>query len=62
MGRARDGGLQLTGEGGLLAQADEEGVEAALEGELSDHLGYDKNDPARRDGGTPATGTAARRC
>ncbi len=35
-------------------------VEGALEGELDDHLGYGKNDPAGRNGGIPATGTSFR--
>jgi hypothetical protein len=41
-GRAREGGLALTGEGGLLAQLTKRLVESALEGELTDHLGYDR--------------------
>ena len=51
-GRAREGGLQLTGEGGLLAQLTKRLVESALEGEITDHLGYDRHDVAGRDGGT----------
>jgi putative transposase len=39
-GRARAGGLRLAGEGGLLAQLTKRLVESALEGELTDHLGY----------------------
>jgi putative transposase len=38
-GRAREGGLALTGEGGLLAQLTKRLVESALEGEITDHLG-----------------------
>jgi transposase-like protein len=49
-GRARAGGLQLTGEGGLLAQLTKRLVESALEGEITDHLGYDRHDAAGRDG------------
>src|SRR5215208_2515245 len=49
-GRAREGGLQLTGEGGLLAQLTKCLVESALEGEITDHLGYDRHDAAGRDG------------
>jgi putative transposase len=49
-GRAREGGLQLTGEGGLLAQLTKRLVESALEGEITDHLGYDRHDVAGRDG------------
>jgi putative transposase len=55
-GRARAGGLALTGEGGLLAQLTKRLVESALEGEITDHLGYDRNDPAGRDGGNSRNG------
>ena len=49
-GRGRGGGLQLAGEGGLLAQLTKRLVESALEGEITDHLGYDRHDAAGRDG------------
>src|SRR5688572_11531624 len=55
-GRAREGGLQLTGEGGLLAQLTKRLVESALEGEITDHLGYDRHDTAGRDGGNSRNG------
>src|SRR5580765_6350168 len=55
-GRAREGGLQLTGEGGLLAQLTKRLVESALEGEITDHLGYDCHDAAGRDGGNSRNG------
>jgi hypothetical protein len=35
--RARAGGLQLTGEGGLLQQLTKRVLESALEGEMTDH-------------------------
>src|SRR3974390_208176 len=54
--RARAGGLKLTGEGGLLGKLTKMVVEGALEGELDDHLGYEKNDPAGRDGGNSRNG------
>jgi hypothetical protein len=54
--RARAGGLKLTGEGGLLGQLTKMVVEGALEGELDDHLGYEKNDPAGRNGGNSRNG------
>ncbi len=38
-GRARADGLQLTGQGGVLAQLTKGLVEFALEGEITDHLG-----------------------
>ena len=59
-GRAREGGLALTGEGGLLAQLTKRLVESALEGELTDHLGYDRHDAAGRDGGNSRNGHRAK--
>jgi putative transposase len=47
--RARAGGLQLTGEGGLLGRLTKMVIEGALEGELDDHLGYERT---TRPGGT----------
>src|SRR3954452_18991140 len=43
--QARAEGLDLVGEGGLLQQLTKRVLESALEGELTDHLGYDKHDP-----------------
>jgi len=54
--RARAGGLKLTGQGGLLGQLTKMVIEGALEGELDDHLGYGKHDPAGRDGGNSRNG------
>jgi putative transposase len=58
--RARAGGLQLTGEGGLLGKLTKMVVEGALEGELDDHLGYERNDPAGRNGGNSRNGHRAK--
>lgn len=55
--QARSQGLQLTGEGGLLQQLTKTVLESALEGEITDHLGYDKHDPAGKDGGNSRNGT-----
>jgi putative transposase len=54
--RARAGGLKLTGEGGLLGQLTKMVVQGALEGEMDDHLGYGKHDPAGRDSGNSRNG------
>src|SRR6266513_479030 len=54
--RARAEGLRLTGEGGLLQKLTKIVVESSLEGELDDHLGYGKHDPAGRDGGNSRNG------
>jgi transposase-like protein len=58
--RARSEGLQLTGEGGLLARLTKRVVESAFEGEMDDHLGYGKHDPAGRNGGNSRNGTRAK--
>src|SRR2546423_1239214 len=58
--RARAGGLKLTGEGGLLGRLTKMVVEGALEGELDDHLGYGKHDPAGRNGGNSRNGYRAK--
>ncbi|WP_121834063.1 IS256 family transposase [Streptomyces sp. S1] len=55
--RAQAEGLQLTGEGGLLQQLTKRLLESALEGEITDHLGYDKHDPAGKNGGNSRNGT-----
>ena len=60
VGRAQAEGLQLTGEGGLLQQLTKRLLESALEGEITDHLGYDKHDPAGKDGGNPRNGTRSK--
>jgi transposase-like protein len=58
--QARAAGLQLTGEGGLLQQLTKRVIEAALDGEITDHLGYEKHDPAGKDGGNSRNGTRAK--
>jgi transposase-like protein len=58
--RARAEGLQLAGEGGLLQRLTKLVVESALDGELDDHLGYDKHDPVGRDGGNSRNGRRAK--
>ena len=59
-GKAREGGLALTGEGGLLAQLTKRLLESALEGELTDHLGYAKHEVDGRDGGNSRNGRRAK--
>src|SRR3954463_1420366 len=61
MSRVDDGGLALTGEGGLLPELVKAVYERGLQAELTDHLGYEKGDPAgrgspnSRNGSTPKT-------
>jgi putative transposase len=52
----------LTGDGGLFKQLKKALIERALGAELTDHLGYEKGDPAGRAKATAATGRARRRC
>ena len=58
--RARAQGLKLAGDGGLLAHLTKRVVESALEGELDDHLGYDKHDPAGRGSGNSRNGSRSK--
>src|SRR6476659_10033347 len=43
--QAREKGLALTGPGGLLKQLTKTVIEAALQEEMTEHLGYEKHDP-----------------
>jgi len=54
--RARSQGLDLTGPDGLLRRVTKLVLEGALEGELTDHLGYNKHEPAGKDGGNSRNG------
>jgi putative transposase len=55
------GEIELTGDGGLIPELIKAALERGLNAELSDHLGYDKGDPAAslfansRNGTTPKT-------
>lgn len=58
--RARNEGLQLTGEGGLLQQLTKRVLESALEGEGTRHVGYERHDPAGKNNGNNRNGTRAK--
>ncbi|MFD0737405.1 IS256 family transposase [Planotetraspora mira] len=58
--QARAEGLELVGENGLLGRLTKLVLESALEGEITDHLGYDKHDPAGRGSGNTRNGTRAK--
>jgi hypothetical protein len=49
--QARLDGVRLVGPGGLLAGVTRRILESALEAEMSQHLAYDKGDPAGRGAG-----------
>jgi putative transposase len=61
MAQVGEGGLALTGEGGFLPEMIKAVLERGLQAELTDHLGYEKGDPAgrgssnSRNGSTPKT-------
>lgn len=55
--QARAEGVELVGPGGLLGDLTKKVLEAGLEAEMNEHLGYIKHDPAGRDGGNSRNGT-----
>jgi len=54
---AKEQGLALTGPNGLLKQLTKTVIETALNEEMTEHLGYEKNDPAGRESGNIRNGT-----
>jgi len=54
---AAERGLSLTGPDGLLKQLTKAVIEAALSEEMTEHLGYEKNDPAGAGTGNIRNGT-----
>jgi putative transposase len=55
--QARERGLSLTGPDGLLKQLTKTVIETALEEEMTEHLGYEKHDPAGAGIGNIRNGT-----
>jgi putative transposase len=58
--RAREQGLSLTGPDGLLKQLTKTVVEAALQEEMTEHVGYEKHDPAGAGTGNVRNGARAK--
>jgi len=58
--QARDAGVALTGPNGLLKQLTKTVIEAALDEEMIDHIGYEKHDPIGRNGGNSRNGTRSK--
>jgi putative transposase len=54
--RAREEGVDLTGEGGLLTGLVRQVLQTGLEVELADHLGYERHDAAGRGSGNSRNG------
>jgi hypothetical protein len=60
VGQARERGVKLAGEGGLLQALTRWLLESALEGEITDHLGYEKHDGAGDGSGNSRNGRWAK--
>jgi putative transposase len=58
--KARADGVELVGPDGMLTGLTKSVVETALEEEMSDHLGYDRHEPAGRNGGNSRNGTRSK--
>ena len=58
--QAKDAGVALTGPGGLLKALTAQIVEAAVDEELDEHLGYDKHDLVGRGSGNSRNGTRSK--
>jgi transposase-like protein len=56
VGQAKERGVKLAGEGGLLQALTKRLLESALEGEITDHLGYEKHDGAGDGSGNSRNG------
>jgi putative transposase len=56
VGQAKERGVELAGEGGLLQALTRRLLESALEGEITDHLGYEKHDGAGDGSGNSRNG------
>jgi transposase-like protein len=57
---ARAQGVAMTGSGGLLAALTKTVIETALDEEMTEHLGYDRHDPAGHGSGNSRNGTRAK--
>jgi len=58
MAEVDEGGVQLTGEGGFLPELVKRVLEAGLQAELTDHLGYERHDRAGHGSAIPVTGSS----
>jgi transposase-like protein len=61
MGKVRAEGLDLLGEGGVIAELTKKLLERALDEELTDHVGYERGDGAGRGSGNSRNGTTPKR-
>ncbi|MPZ63549.1 MAG: IS256 family transposase [Propionibacteriales bacterium] len=61
LAKAEAEGVELLGLDGLLSQVTKAVLERALDEELTEHLGYEKHDPAGRGSGNSRNGTTSKR-
>src|SRR5918995_4110855 len=61
MSKVDEDGVQLTGEGGFLPELVKQVLEAGLQAELTDHLGYEKHDRAGHGSGKSPNGATPKR-
>jgi putative transposase len=60
LARAQTEGIELLGPDGLLSQVTKAVLERALAEEMTEHLGYEKHDPAGRGSGNSRNGTTGK--
>ena len=60
LAQAKEQGVELMGPNGLLGQLTKNVLETALDAEMTEHLGYEKNDPAGRGSGNSRNGTRSK--
>lgn len=60
LAQAKEQGVELVGPNGLLNQLTKNVLETALDAEMTEHLGYDKHDPAGRGSGNSRNGSRAK--
>jgi len=61
MAQVDEGSLHLTGEGGFLPELVKQVLEAGLQAELTDHLGYEKHDRVGHGSGNSRNGSTPKR-
>jgi putative transposase len=61
MAQVESEGLELLGPNGVLREITKRVMEAALDAERTDHLGYERGDPAGRGSGNSRNGTSPKR-
>ncbi len=60
LAQAKEQGVELVGQNGLLNQLTKNVLEIALDAEMAEHLGYDKHDPVGRGSGNSRNGARAK--